>query len=343
MRERTNLMVCLVLCIGLAVVASSPVFAQDTGTIEGTITGPEGNPVPGASVMVVGTRIDSSTNRLGRYRLDRVPAGEQQIFVSFIGLSDQTIAVEVEAGAIVNADVTLELETFTGTVTVSGDPILAGQAQALNEQKVAPNIVNVISSEQIQFFPDTNAAEATQRIPGLFIQRDQGEGRYVLVRGTPADLNRTQIDGEVIPAPEGDKRQVALDVIPSDVLETMRVSKALTPDQDADAIGGIVNLEFKDAPSRQFLNVSLGGYYGDLRDGDGIQAGVSWGNRFADDAVGVVLSASYTDITRNTENFEADDWDEGSPEEFQTRDYNVNRERLGLVAAFDWRASDSSV
>jgi TonB-dependent receptor len=236
----------------------------------------------------------------------------------------------------------MELATFTGTVTVTGNPILAGQAQALTEQKNAPNIVNIVSSEQIQVFPDTNAAEATQRVPGLFIQRDQGEGRYVQIRGTAAELNRTQIDGEVIPSPEGNIRQVALDVVPADLLETMRVSKALTPDQDADAIGGIVNLEFRDAPADQILLANLGGYYGDLRDGDGVQAGFSWGNRFSDDTLGLLLSASYTDITRNTENFEADDWGDTEPGELETRDYEVNRERIGFVGAFDWNASDSS-
>ncbi len=341
MRGRVISVICLALFLALA--SAAPARAQATGTIEGTVVDPEGNPVAGAEVTVVGSRVETVTDRLGEFRLAPVPTGEQQLSVRYLGLADQTVGVEVVAGATASADVTMTLTAFTGTVTVAGDPILAGQAQALSEQKVAPNIVNVISSEQIQFFPDTNAAEATQRVPGLFIQRDQGEGRYVLIRGTAAGLNRTQIDGENIPSPEGDIRQVALDVIPSDVLETMRVSKALTADQDGDAIGGIVNLEFKEAPARQFLNATLGGYYGDLRDGDGVQAGLSWGNRFADDALGVVLSASYTDITRNTENFEAEDYENGVPEEFQTRDYNVNRERLGLVAALDWRASASSV
>ncbi|HSL18304.1 MAG TPA: TonB-dependent receptor [Methylomirabilota bacterium] len=334
----------LFLCALILIATATPAFAQGaTGTLTGTVVGPEGSPVANARLQVAGTRLTAASDRLGRFRLAPVPAGEQQLVISALGFESQTLAVEVEAGTTATLDVTLALQAFTGTVTVQGDPILTGQAQALNEQKVAPNIVNVISSEQIQFFPDTNAAEATQRVPGLFIQRDQGEGRYVLIRGTAAGLNRTQIDGEVIPAPEADIRQVALDVIPADVLETMRVSKALTPDQDADAIGGIVNLEFKDAPSQQLLRASVGGYYGDLRDGDGIQAGLSWGDRFADEALGFVLSASYTDITRNTENFEADSWDDGQPQEFETRDYNVNRERLGLVAALDWRPSDSSV
>jgi outer membrane receptor protein involved in Fe transport len=218
--------------------------ADAAGTVTGTVTGPAGNPVPGAKVSVVGTRIETTTDRLGRFRLAAVPDGEQQLLVQFIGFADKTVDVVVAEDAIATQSVTMAAETFFGTVTVTSDPILAGQAEALSEQKNASNIVNVVSSEQIQLFPDTNAAEATQRVPGIFIQRDQGEGRYVQIRGTAAELNRVQIDGEVIPAPEADVRQVAIDVIPADLLESMVVTKALTPDQDADAIGGIVNLQF---------------------------------------------------------------------------------------------------
>ncbi|MCU0234664.1 MAG: TonB-dependent receptor [Thermoanaerobaculales bacterium] len=332
------------LCAALVLVmAAGGSAAAATGTVTGTVVGPDGGPVPGANVSVVGTRVETTTDRLGRYRLAPVPAGEREIEVRHLGFADRTLAVTVSEGGTATGNLALELAPFAGSVTVEGSPILSGQAQALSEQKNAPNIVNVVSSEQIEIFPDTNAAEATQRVPGLFIQRDQGEGRYVQIRGTAADLNRTQIDGEVIPAPESGVRQVALDVVPADLLETMVVSKALTPDQDADAIGGIVNLEFKDAPADQVLNANLGGYYGDLRDGGGVQAGATWGGRFADGDVGLLLSASYTDIERNTENFEADSWEDGAPLEFETRDYNVTRERKGFVGALDWRATDASV
>lgn len=335
-----------VVAVAMLIVSGAAPAAEAAGTITGTVLGPQGNPVQGASVAVVGTRIETTTDRLGAFRLAAVPEGDQQLLVRFIGLADQTVEVTVESGTTVRQDVTMEVEAFFGTVDVSSTPILVGQAQALTEQKNAPNISNYVSSEQIETFPDTNAAEATQRVPGIFIQRDQGEGRYVQIRGTAADLNRTQIDGEVIPAPEADVRQVALDVVPTDLLEQMVVSKALTPDQDADAIGGIVNLQFKDAPAEQVLNVNLGGYYGDLRDGDGVQAGATWGSRFGDGSSGLILSGSYTDITRNTENFEADNWNDvvdGEPAEFQTREYNVNRERLGFVAAFDFSPSESNV
>ena len=327
----------------MMVLLTAGAAAAEPGTVVGTVVGPESSPVPNARVAVVGTRLETTTDRLGRYRLAQVPEGDRQLLVSFIGFADQTVDVTVGSGTTLTRDVEMQIEAFFGTVTVTGNPILTGQAQALAQQQNAPNIVNVVSSEQIQTFPDTNAAEATQRVPGLFIQRDQGEGRYVQIRGTAAYLNRTQIDGEVIPAPEGDVRQVALDVIPADLLESMVVSKALTPDQDADAIGGIVNLEFRDAPAQQMLDVNLGGYYGDQRDGSGVQAGATWGGRFADGDVGLLLSGSYTDIERNTENFEADSWEDGAPLEFETRDYNVTRERKGFVGALDWRATDSSV
>jgi TonB-dependent receptor len=329
----------------LSLAVSAPA-AEATGSVVGSVVGPDGEPIGGASVSVVGNRLATVTDQRGRFRISAVPQGSQQLLVRFIGFADQTAAVTVTDGATVTQDVTMELEAFMGTVTVTGRPILEGQAAALSEQKNAPNIVNVVSSEQIQFFPDTNAAEATQRVPGIFIERDQGEGRYVQIRGTAAELNRVQIDGEVVPSPENARRQVAVDTVPADLLETMVVSKALTPDQDADAIGGIVNLQFKDAPAEQTVSANLGGYYGDLRDGSGIQAGATYGGRSADGTFGLMLSASYTDIERNTENFEADDWNDlvdGEPAEFETRDYNVTRERMGFVGALDWRASDNSV
>ena len=135
------------------------------------------------------------------------------------------------------------------------------RARALNQQKTAPNITNVVSADQIGAFPDPNAAEALQRIPGISIQRDQGEGRYVIIRGTEPRLNATLIDGERIPAPEANVRQVALDVIPADLLQAIEVSKALTPDMDADAIGGSVNLVMKEAPDTLRVFGSIGGGY----------------------------------------------------------------------------------
>ena len=100
----------------------------------------------------------------------------------------------------------------------------------------------------------------------MSIARDQGEGRYVLIRGTEARLNSMMIDGERIPSPEGDVRNVALDAVPADQLQSIQVSKAVTPDMDADSIGGAVNLITRQAVSRPTALFSVGTGYNALQE-----------------------------------------------------------------------------
>ena len=194
----------------------------------------------------------------------------------------------VVAGQVLPVEVALrETVVVREELTVSATPIQEGQARALNQQRTAPNIVNVISADQIGQFPDSNAAEATQRIPGVTIERDQGEGRYVAIRGTEPRLNSMMINGERIPSPEGDIRAVALDVVPTDLLEAIEVTKALTPDMDADAIGGAVNLITKGAPARPVVFGTVAGGYNSLMDdwGQGTFTGTA-GRRFAGGKLG---------------------------------------------------------
>ena len=236
--------------------------AAQTGSVTGKITDPRGNPLPGATVAVQGATSRAVTGVDGTYRL-AVATGSQVLVISYLGYGTREVTVTVEEGQVRRADATLEPTiprggntVFAETVEVRSEPILRGQAKALNQQKSAVNIKNIIASDQIGDFPDPNAAEATQRIPGVTLQRDQGEGRYVIVRGTEARFNSTTINGERIPSPEGDTRFVALDVIPADLLEAIEVSKALTPDMDGDAIGGAVDLVTKRAPEQQRISFS---------------------------------------------------------------------------------------
>jgi TonB-dependent receptor len=130
-------------------------------------------------------------------------------------------------------------------------------------------IKNVVSADQIGRFPDPNAAEAIQRIQGVTLERDQGEGRFVIIRGTEPRLTSVTINGERIAAPEGDIRFVATDVIPADLLQAIEVTKALTPDMEADAIGDSVNLITKSAPQRTRYSLTAGTGYNNISD-DGL-------------------------------------------------------------------------
>ena len=156
-----------------------------------------------------------------------------------------TADVTVVAGEAGNPDMTL---AYGGEIEVRGSPLLEGQAKALNTQMNTINITNIVAADQIGRFPDKNAAEATQRIPGVSLNRDMGEGRYIIIRGTEARLNSTTVNGERIPSPEAGVRNVALDTIPADLLGSIEVSKALRPDMDGDSIGGTVDLVTLRAP-----------------------------------------------------------------------------------------------
>ncbi len=326
-------------------VAASPVAAQSsTGSVAGRVTdAASGAPLVGADVTLDGTSLTTATDRTGAFRLTGVPGGHFTLVIQYLGHEVERSPVTVTTGRILTVDVTLRPSQFSETVDVRAEPIGDGQARALNQQRTAPNIANIISADQIGSFPDPNAAEAASRVPGVSIARDQGEGRYVLVRGTEARLNAMMIDGERLPSPEGDARSVALDAVPADQLQSIEVSKAVTPDMDADSIGGSVNLITKQAVSRPVMLLAGATGYNRLQDdfGQG-QASGTFGRRFADGKVGLLVGGSAMNLHRGSENFEAE-YADGDLDDLQLRDYIIKRERYGLNASGDARLSDTSL
>jgi TonB-dependent receptor len=327
----------LLLSLGCA----EPSWAQEGATVVGRVLDAVNDePLPGAKVTLAGTPFSAATERDGYYRIAGVPPGMYSAVVSYLGYGEGKHDVTLVAGETATQHFSLSI-TFTEEVEVRESAIDA-QARALNQQRTAPNITNVVSADQIGRFPDPNAAEATQRIPGISIQRDQGEGRYVLIRGTEARLNSMMINGERVPSPEGDIRQVALDVIPADLLEAIEVSKALTPDMDGDAIGGAVNLVTRSAPEKPRLQGTIGGGYNKLADSwDNLVAGLTLGRRSSDGRFGALLSGSASRLTRASENFEAA-YDEGELDTLENRRYDFTRKRYGVNAAFDYRPGPNS-
>ncbi len=160
--------------------------------------------------------------------------------------------------------VSVRIEMTTEAIGVEGLTVVGqrrGQAAALGQQLAAPTITNVVAADQIGRFPDANIGDAVKRIPGITVIQDQGEARFGLIRGTEPRLNSVMINGERIPSAEAEVREVQLDLIPSDMVAQVEVTKALTPDMDADAIGGSVNIVTRAAPADQRLAVTLGSGY----------------------------------------------------------------------------------
>jgi TonB-dependent receptor len=323
--------------------------AQATGGIAGTVTDETGRPLTGLSVSIAERAGEFATGRTGGYRVPRLPAGRYTLQIRGLGYATEERLVTVLAGEVAREDVVMSVEAVElQSLLVEGQRF--GQARALNQQKTASNVKEVVAAENIGRFPDPNTAEAIQRMTSVIVQRDQGEGRFVQVRGTEPRLSAVKINGVEVPAPEGDTRVVALDVIPSDMLASVELSRTLTPDMDADAIGGSVNLVTRAPEDRTVFNVTAAGGYNDLTSNPITQLAGTFGSRFgAAGQFGLVVGGSWYRTERGSDNIEQefgdveiDGTDVDVLEEFQMRLYDVTRERIGVNGTFDWLAGDRS-
>jgi TonB-dependent receptor len=326
---------------GLLILAA-PLEAQEAGNaaVTGSVRDAlRGGTLRGAQVSHKDGIASATTDANGRFHLTGLPPGEIRLTVNMLGYEESVQTVTLSAGSTGSVDIKLEM--IRSSIDVVGEPLFEGQAKALNEQLNATNIKSIVSADQIGRFPDPNAAEAAQRVPGVTIVRDQGEGRYVIVRGTEPRLNATLINGERLPAPEGDLRQVALDVIPADLLETIEVTKALTADMDADSIGGSVNLVTKSAPNQPRLSLTLGGGGNVLTGGAIKNFNGTWGRRSFGGRLGYLFSGNFFETDRGSEGREPS-WDDGQLSELELRDYRLRRTRAGLTSSVDYRLGESS-
>ncbi|WP_202410282.1 TonB-dependent receptor [Pseudomaricurvus sp. HS19] len=234
--------------------------------------------------------------------------------------------------------------------------LVVGQAasldKALREQRRADSIKSVVSADAVAQLPDENVAEAVQRLPGVSVERDQGEGRFVSVRGLGPDLNSVQINGTVIPSPNSDTRAVALDVVPSELVETLSVVKAVTPDMDANSLGGSVEVESLSAFDRdgRFYSVTAEASYDDNVEETSPKFSGAYSDIFSigggTDNLGVALAFSWQERDFGSDNVETGggwDFDNGPRlEESEMRDYAITRDRTGLGVNLDYRFSDNS-
>lgn len=320
--------------------------AQQSGVISGKVVDSATRlSLPGATLRISTYNRYTVSTQTGDYEFLGVPAGTYTVSVNYLGYGTKTATVTVESGK--NTELSFSLEaggTELGEVVVLGDR-LRGQAAALNQQKNNPNITNVISADQVGRFPDANIGDALKRVPGITMQNDQGEARNIIVRGLAPSLNSVTLNGDRIPSAEGDNRNVQMDLIPADMIQTIVVNKTLTPDMDADAIGGSVNLVTRATPNGQRISATLGGGYNPIREKAAYTGAFVYGNRFANDNIGMVISGSYNDNDYGSDNVEAvwaeDDFGNVYIEEQDIRKYNVRRTRRSLATAFDFQLNSS--
>lgn len=318
--------------------------ALQTPSIAGQLSNDRQQFLRGAIIRLLGTNREVVTDSTGRFRIDGVADGDYQLEVNYLGYGKQVVAVQIRQQQGQALQLMLVPQQDLEVIRVTGQR--EGQARALNMQRSADNIKSVVSSDYLGRFPDANVAESVQRLAGVSIQRDQGEGRYVNVRGAPLEFANVTVDGVVVPSPNGTTRAIDLDTIPSDVISALEVTKALTPDLDADAIAGNINIVTQGALDSQqpFVRGSLSAGRNQKGRGDVNSGSLTLGQQFADGKAGVLLSGSHSSTERVTDNVEHT-WTKQSsgqylPTTTEFKDYELTRTRTGISGRMDWRPSD---
>ena len=323
-----------------------PLYAQQTGLISGYVKDKTDNrSLPGAVLRLDKYNRYTISDQNGYFEFLNVPADSYTMEATYLGYLPLYKPVTVSGKENVALELFMaENVVELNTVVIMGD-MLRGQAKALNTQKSNTRVSNVISSDQVGRFPDSNIGDALKRVPGITMQNDQGEARNIVVRGLASELNSVTLNGNRIPSAEGDNRKVQMDLIPSDMIQTIEVSKTLTSDMDADAIGGSVDLVTRAAPNGQRISATLLGGYNPIREGATYSGSFVYGNRFFHNKLGFVLSASYQNKDYGSDNIEAiwvkDDKERVYIEEMDIRKYDVQRIRRSLSANIDWRINDN--
>ncbi len=356
---KSTLLIKTLLTICFVAITSGVLFAQN-GNIKGVISDENGIAVPGATILIEELKKGAISDFNGNFTIVDIPEGSYNLLIKYLGYRDFKNEAVVSNSQTTTIHVTLSSKnTELDEVEIAGYS-LGGQARALNTQKNKQNITNIISTDQIGKFPDANIGDAVKRIPGITMQVDQGEARNIIIRGISPQLNSVTLNGSRIPSAEGDNRNVQMDLIPADMIQTIEVNKAVTPDMDADAIGGSVNLITRTSPQGFRLSATGGSGINYITNKRILNGSFLLGDKSKNEKFGYMLSASFNDNDFGSDNVEAE-WEDGfeynafddednlqevdvNPyaKASEIREYLVQRIRRSFSANFDYKLNDNN-
>lgn len=319
-------------------------FAQTT--VHGTVVDSQGN-LPNALVYIEnsGQKVTSDTD--GSFVLNNVYDGSYKLVVEYKGYDNVYIPFtitdkkEVDLG-LIKFGAKFKENNLQEVVVTS--VYKASQARAITMKKNSNTITEVLSADAIGKLPDRNAADAVQRMQGVSIERDMGEGRFVAVRGTPIQWTSSTLNGNRMPSASGDNanRGVQMDIFPSELIQNVRLSKALTPDLDGDAIGGNVDFITKTSPNKETLAISMASGYVNMSKSPSYNTSVVYGNKITDKLKFITSAVIWErstaiDQMRNIYNYGLKDKTASySINQLQLRDYLANRRTLGFNLGLDY-------
>ncbi|MCW8850000.1 MAG: TonB-dependent receptor [Melioribacteraceae bacterium] len=311
----------IILSTVLFIALQSITFAQSGGLKGKIIEGDTDNPLIGANIIIDGTTLGASSDLDGNYIIRNIPEGNQSITVTYIGYLPKTERINIVANRVLEIDFKLQPQVIEGeTVTISAQA--KGQVSAIQQQLTADQISNVVSEERIQELPDFNAASVLSRLPGISTTQSSGEDNKVVIRGMSPKFNSIEIEGVKLSSTGSSQiglssnpnaggsvsndRSVDLTMVSPYMIRMISVYKSLTPDMNANSIGGTVNMELREAPADLHWNLLYQqGYTAKSGTLGNFRAVASGSNRFFDDNLGVYALFNAESYDRNSDNMDA--------------------------------------
>ena len=325
---------------------------QATGVIAGSVTDASGAMLKGAEVSIPAENVRVISDEKGLFVIKGLAPGNYTLRITYVGFAPfEKEPVTVAAGQTTNVAAELKVASANQDVLVTA-PRAGGEVEAINVERTADNIIQVLPAEVIRSLPNANMADALGRLPSVTLERDEGEGKYVQVRGTEPRLTNTTINGINVPSPEPGVRQIKFDAIPADIVESVQVSKTLQADMEGDGIGGSVNLVTKTATDTPTISFGAMGGFTPIVNGRGLtEESGTIGKRFGPDKkFGALIGGSYDWNGRGIDDIEpvpdvatfpagnTVSWKDA----MDIREYRYFRSRWGLAGELDYTLGEGS-
>lgn len=311
-----------------------------TATIKGVVKDKQ-ETLPGIIISLAGKQYHTVTELDGSFSLVGVPLGQYTLKVSSMGYNEYSkdiiLTTDTDLGSIELSE--KELNEVTVVADMKGT-----ETKALNMMKSSMVFSNIVSAEGVAKLPDRNVAEAVQRLPGVVMESDQGEGRFISFRGTPSDWSAALVNGDRMPVADEESKTRAMnfDIFPSSLVDYIVVSKTLSPDMEADAIGGSANFITKNAPAKKAVQASVGAGFNAQAQKPVYNAALSFGNRSKNGKFGYFAGGSLYSRNWATDNYQVfygSNIDQ-SLSRLELRDYEGQRNTVGLNAALEYKFND---
>src|ERR1039458_1263391 len=349
---RHPLLVCVMGLSALfcGLVPSAPAQSQ-AGSISGTLMDSADAVLRGAQVSIPAKGLFVSTDEQGRFFFSGLQPGNYTISVSYIGFENLTKNVTVNPGGSTTVSLQLQVESLKQSVLVTSGSASA-EVEAVNEERAADNLIQVMPTQTITSLPDRNLGDAISRMASVALTRNEGQDNFVEVRGTEARLNNTTVDGFNMPSEDPGIRKFDFFAVPTGIVDSVKVSKTLQASMDGDGIGGSIDLVTKtasDTPTYQIT--AIGGYTPIENVRPNAQVYGTWGRRFgASKKLGFIIGSEYdfdstgiNDVEPTPDmatlgNGQSVVWDDSQ----DIRTYMFHRPRWGLGGSLDYRIKPGS-